>query len=254
MMEEDMGKPQDWSSHPAPDIHARYVAVVDQINASLRKTARPENSVNIVVVSKRQPDNLVLDLARKGVKLFGENYPEEGARKREMLRKAGLDAEWHLIGPLQSRKVSTVIDHFSMVHSVDRTSIAIKLDAASKRYGKVLPILLQFNVSGEGSKSGWRADNEDRWDHLLPDIRVITELTHIRVTGMMTMPPLTDNPERSRPFYQRLRKLQKFLSFNFPTQNFAQLSMGTSCDFLTAVEEGATFVRIGEVIFGKRMM
>jgi uncharacterized pyridoxal phosphate-containing UPF0001 family protein len=115
-----------------------------------------------------------------------------------------------------------------------------------------LPVLLEFNVGGEESKSGWDASDQSKWDVLLTEVSSILELSHLRVQGLMTMPPLGTEPEDSRRFFQRLRSLRDRLATQFPRADWHELSMGTSADYSVAVEEGATLVRVGTAIVGPR--
>jgi uncharacterized pyridoxal phosphate-containing UPF0001 family protein len=116
----------------------------------------------------------------------------------------------------------------------------------------VLPVLLEFNVGGEASKAGWNASAESRWEAFVPDISRVLDLTHLRVHGLMTMPPLETNPEDARRFFQHLRRLRDHLATLFPNADWRELSMGTSADYTVAIEEGATLVRVGTAIVGAR--
>jgi PLP dependent protein len=112
--------------------------------------------------------------------------------------------------------------------------------------------LLEFNVGGEESKSGWPAWDENQWPDLVPDISKLLAMQHLQISGLMTMPPLIEDVEKTRPFFQKLCRLQKFLSVTFPERQFTELSMGTSADFEIAIEEGATIIRVGQAILGSR--
>lgn len=165
----------------------------------------------------------------------------------------GLSAvEWHMIGHVQSRKAKLVAENFNFLHSLDSLKLAGKLDRFCSEAGRVLPVLLEFNVGDEESKSGWDASAEARWPAMLDDISAVTILPNLRVSGLMTMPPLGDTAEFSRPFFQKLKRLQEYLRAQFPQADFSGLSMGTSSDYEVAVQEGATFVRIGTSIVGAR--
>jgi len=130
--------------------------------------------------------------------------------------------------------------------------IARYLDKCANAQNRVLPVLIEVNLSGEESKYGWDASSEDKWGDLLNDFRKIAGYKNLEVRGLMTMPPLYDDPEKTRPIYRELRRLQKFLQGQVPEANWDELSIGTSFDFPIAVEEGATIVRIGTEIFGPR--
>lgn len=163
-----------------------------------------------------------------------------------------IGVQWHIIGHVQSRKVRMVCEHFDYLHSLDSLNLAHRLDHQCAELKRVLPVLLEFNVSGEESKSGWPAWDEPLWTKLMVDIQSIVEFPHLRVEGIMTMPPYFDNPEHARPFFKRMRKLQEFLARKFPQMGWQELSMGMSGDYEVAVQEGATWVRIGQAILGPR--
>ena len=160
--------------------------------------------------------------------------------------------EWHMIGHVQSRKARLVADHFALLHSLDSLKLAQRLNRFSAERNSILPVLLEFNVGGEESKSGWDASDDSRWEALLPDVASVLELLNLRVHGVMTMPPLGVDPEDSRRFFQRLRQLRDHLASQFPDADWHELSMGTSADYRVAVEEGATLVRVGTAILGAR--
>jgi pyridoxal phosphate enzyme (YggS family) len=153
---------------------------------------------------------------------------------------------------VQSRKASLIPANFALLHSLDSLKLAIRLDRLAAQAGRALPVLLEFNVGEEASKNGWIASDESRWADLLREMDMVLKLDHLTVRGLMTMPPLFENPERTRPYFQKLRRLREFLAQNFPTADWSELSMGTSADFEAAVEEGATLVRVGTAIVGPR--
>ena len=160
--------------------------------------------------------------------------------------------ESHMIGHVQSRKARLVADHFALLHSRDSLKLAQRLDRFAAEGHRRLPVLLEFNVGDEASKSGWSASDESQWDSFLPDVQAILGLPNLRVHGLMTMPPLGGDPEDSRRFFQRLRLLRDRLALTFPQADWRELSMGTSSDYTVAVEEGATLVRVGTAIVGAR--
>jgi len=157
-----------------------------------------------------------------------------------------------MIGHVQSRKARLVADHFALLHSLDSMKLARRLDRFAAEANRVLPVLLEFNVGGEESKAGWDATEASQWEALFPDVAAVLELPNLRVQGLMTMPPLENDQEDSRRFFQRLRQLQDRLSSQFPQADWRELSMGTSADYPVAVEEGATLVRVGTAIVGAR--
>ena len=232
-------------------IRENYQQTLDQIASAARKSDRDPEQVRLVVVTKSQPLEVVQAALEAGVRALGENYPEEAVRKIQSLAgQSGV--EWHMIGHVQSRKARLVADHFALLHSLDSLKLARRLDRFAAEANRVLPVLLEFNVGGEESKAGWNASQESDWEALFPDVSSILELPHLRVQGLMTMPPLETDPEDSRRFFQRLRQLRDRLVSQFPQADWGELSMGTSADYPVAVEEGATLVRVGTAIVGAR--
>src|SRR6266511_3129837 len=157
-----------------------------------------------------------------------------------------------MIGHVQSRKAGLVAQHFNLLHSLDSLKLAQRLNRFCEEAGHILPVLLEFNVGGEESKSGWPAWDESQWELLTNDISAVLGLPHLQLHGLMAMPPLGETAEFSRPFFQRLRHLQEYLAKRFPNAAWTELSMGTSLDYEVAVQEGATLVRVGTAIVGPR--
>ena len=235
----------------ATTIRERYERVLDSIAAAARKGGREPDRVRLVVVTKTQPVEVVRAAIEAGAKILGENYAEEAADKISMVGPQ-TGVEWHMIGHVQSRKAQLVAQHFDLVHSLDSLRLAQRLDKAAAEAGRDLPVLLEFNVSGETSKHGWSADDETSWPHLLGDVNAVAGLGSIRIRGLMTMPPLSTDPEAGRAYFRKLHRLQDYLSEQAPQAAWNELSMGTSADFEVAVEEGATLVRVGQAILGPR--
>ena len=232
-------------------IRTRYEEVLSQIASAARKAGRDPDAVKLVVVTKKQPISVVQAVITAGVKILGENYPEEAVKKMQSLGEKNT-VEWHMIGHVQSRKARLVADNFALLHSLDRLKVARRLDQFSFDAGRKLPVLLEFNVGGESSKHGWDASNESRWEDLLPDVEAILALENLEVRGLMTMPPFFADAELARPYFRQLRGLRDYLSDRYPLVKWGQLSMGTSGDFHIAIEEGATIVRVGQAIVGSR--
>ncbi|MBM3124928.1 MAG: YggS family pyridoxal phosphate-dependent enzyme [Chloroflexi bacterium] len=232
-------------------IRGRYNSTQERIASAAIRAGRDPNSVKLVVVTKSQPLEIVQASIEAGVRILGENYAEEGAAKIQAVGNRSA-VEWHMIGHVQSRKAQTVVRNFDFMHSLDGLKLAGRLDRFSAEEGRILPVLLEFNVGGEGSKSGWPAWDETRWSSLLEDVAAITQLRNLNVRGLMSMPPIGNIAEESRPYFQKMVGLQQVLCSQFPQVDFLQLSMGTSLDYEIAVEEGATLVRIGTAIVGPR--
>ena len=227
-------------------IQARYSQVLAQIAESERKSGRAAGSVKLLVVTKTHPVETVRAAIEAGIRELGENYAEEAAAKVAAIGPVdGLT--WHMIGHVQSRKADLVAQNFDWVHSLDSLKLANRLDRFAGEAGRRVKVLLECNVGGEESKFGY-SDPEA----LFRDVEQILHLSNLEIHGLMTMPPLFDDPELSRPFFARLRELADLLSKRFPPGCWDQLSMGTSADFTVAVAEGATIVRVGTAIFGAR--
>jgi len=239
-------------------IRENYQKTLDAIAASARKAGRAPESVRLVVVTKLQPLEVVEAAIEAGAQILGENYPEEAVQKITELKSQTaakslrLAVEWHIIGHVQSRKARLVAEHFALFQSLDSLKLAERVDRFAAEFNRVLPVLLEFNVGDEESKSGWIASDETRWTDLLNDVHAVAALAHLQVRGLMTMPPLFTDPEAARPSFQRLRRLQDFLAKHVPQIEWRELSMGTSADYTVAVEEGATLVRVGQAILGQR--
>ena len=232
-------------------IRERYQYTLAQIEEAARKSNRDPKEIRLVVVTKSQPVEVAQAAIEAGVRILGENYPEEGVMKIQSLAQQS-GVEWHMIGHVQSRKARLVADHFALLHSLDSLKLAQRLNRFALEGNHILPVLLEFNVGGEESKSGWDASQESRWNMLLPDIAAILDLPGLRVHGLMSMPPLGTDPEESRRFFLRLRLLRDHLAAQYPKADWRELSMGTSADYAVAVEEGATLVRVGTAIVGAR--
>lgn len=232
-------------------IRERYLAALDAIASAAKKAGRTPESVKLVVVTKAQPVEVARAAIEAGARFLGENYAEEGVMKLQSLHDFS-EVEWHMIGHVQSRKAQLVAANFNFMHSLDSLKLARRLNRFAGEAGRKLPVLLEFNVGSEESKSGWTAWDESGWGLLAEEVSQTLSLTHLQVRGLMSMPPLGETAEFSRSYFQKLRRLRDFLSGQFPQVEWTELSMGTSSDYEVAVEEGATFVRVGTAIVGAR--
>jgi len=225
-------------------VAENLLKIQERIRTAAERRGRDPRSVRLVAVSKTQPVEAIIAASEVGQRIFGENYVQE------LLDKAGKapdTAEWHFIGSLQSNKVKYIAGLVSLIHSVDRISLAREIDRQWQRTGKVCDILLQVNISGEETKSGTTAAG------VIELAREAAALPHLRIRGLMTMPPFFDEPERARPYFRELRRLAAvIMAEDIPGVSMDELSMGMSGDFEVAVEEGATLVRVGSAIFGER--
>ncbi len=232
-------------------IRERYIRIQTQIVDAARIAGRAPESIQLLVVTKKQPVSVIEAAIVADVKIFGENYPEEAVSKQQVLN-IGNKVEWHMIGHVQSRKARLVAENFALLHSLDSLKLARRLDRFAAEFGRKLPVLLEFNVGGEESKFGWQASDESLWDNFLPDLEALLSLENLEVQGLMTMPPFFEDAELARPYFRQLRVLRDYLSALYPQVKWEQLSMGTSVDFQVAIEEGATIVRVGQAILGSR--
>jgi pyridoxal phosphate enzyme (YggS family) len=220
--------------------------ICTRIDAAARRAGREPSSVRLVAVSKTQPAEAVSEAARAGQPLFGENYVQEFAAKAAAVTES---VEWHFIGHLQSNKVRQLAGLVTMVHSVDRLSLARELDCQWAKLDRCCDVLIQVNVGGEASKSGTSLDEA------VSLVRQIAALPHLRIRGLMTMPPFFDDPDGARPYFRQLRQIaEEIRMLGVPGVEMKELSMGMSGDFEVAIEEGATLVRVGSAIFGERVM
>jgi pyridoxal phosphate enzyme (YggS family) len=209
-----------------------------------RRSGRPASAIRLMAVTKTVDDDRILAAMRAGVEIIGENYVQEAKRKIEKLGKA---SEWHLIGRLQTNKAKYAVHLFDMIHSVDRGELAAELDRRARTAGRIIPILIEVNISGEQSKSGVPLVEA------IALVRATALLQNLSIQGLMTMPPWFDDPEESRPYFHALRELRdKIAGEAIPRVEMRELSMGMTDDYIVAIEEGATIVRIGRGIFGNR--
>lgn len=225
-------------------IAANLGSIKERIAAAALKAGRSPEDVRLVAVSKTHPAILVDEAARAGQQLFGENYVQELTAKAT---EVTMPVDWHFIGHLQSNKVRQIAGKVSLIHSVDRLSLAEEIDRQWRKLDQVCPVLIEVNVGGEATKSGTTAAAA------LELVRFVAALPHVRIKGLMTMPPFFDDPEAARPYFQELRELAATIEREaISGVEMRELSMGMSGDFEIAIEEGATLVRVGTAIFGHR--
>lgn len=229
----------------AKTIADNLATVQARIRRACEVSGRSADSVRLVAVSKLHPPDQVTEAVSAGQHLFGENYVQELVDKAASVTGG---VEWHLIGHLQSNKVKYLPGIVSMIHTVDRLSLAREIDRQwGEKLGRPCDVLVQVNVSGESTKSGTTAAET------LELVRQISILPFVRVRGLMTMPPFFDNPEEARPYFRELKHLsEQICAARIPRVAMDELSMGMSGDFEVAIEEGATLIRVGTAIFGER--
>ena len=232
-------------------IETNLNAVRSRMAESAHRVGRDLESIQLVAITKGYTTEFIQQAYDLGLRHFGENRVEEALPKLDAL--TGMEGlVWHMVGHVQSRKAKAVAPRFDWVHSVDSLKLARRLDRFAGEAGRRLPVLLECNVSGEQSKAGWALWERDRWSQILPIFSDVLALEYLEVHGLMTMAPWTTDWEFVRKVFRRLRDLQGFLEADLPG-HWKELSMGMSSDFEIAIEEGATKVRIGQVIFGPRV-
>lgn len=229
-------------------ISENVAAVRKRIDKAAQLAGRPAEKIALMAVSKTHPAGKIREAYDAGLRLFGENRVQEFSAKIDAVRNLH-DADWHMIGHLQTNKAARTVELFHAVDSVDSLKLAEKLDGAARNLGKVLNVLIEINVGGEAAKSGIASDSPELEALLLaaPRFEALT------FRGLMTVPPFTDDPQSARPYFRKLRELRdKIAARRLQATDMAQLSMGMSHDFEVAIEEGSTCVRVGTAIFGTR--
>lgn len=216
-----------------------------QIGAACERSGRDPDKVHLVAVSKVKPASMIDEAYSAGQERFGESYVQEFCDKADAVEAP---VQWHFVGALQSNKVKYLRGRVAMIHSVDRMSLAKEIDKQWAKIDEPIDILIQVNIADEETKSG----TTDRELETL--VREAARLPHLRIRGLMTLPPYLPEAEKVRPYFRRLRSLAEHLdALEIPGVEMQELSMGMSHDFEVAVEEGATLVRIGTAIFGERI-
>lgn len=224
-------------------IQDQLAEIRENISAAEKKAGRPAGSVSLLAVSKTFPVSDIMHAYDDGQRLFGENRLQEALEKIPAMPP---DCEWHLIGPLQRNKVRKALERgFALIEAVDSRKLAEAISRIAGELGVTARILLEVNVDGEESKHGFTPQGlQEEW-------AALTALPHLDIRGLMCIPAPTENPEGARPAFATLRGLAETLRARGPL-TLPELSMGMSHDYAVAVEEGATIVRVGSAIFGKR--
>ena len=220
----------------------------ERIDAAARHAGRESSTVILMAVSKTFPAETIRQAYAAGIRIFGENRVQEFAGKIHAMRDL-TDAEWHLVGHLQSNKATKATELFGAIDSVDSTKLAEKLNAAAQAAGKILPVLIEVNIGGEAAKGGV-APHSEEFERILAGA---PSWKHLSIRGLMTVPPYAEDPEKARPFFRQLREIRdEIAARKLPAVSMDVLSMGMSHDFEVAIEEGSTCVRVGTAIFGER--
>jgi PLP dependent protein len=228
-------------------IAANLVRVRDRIDKAAARAGRVGEEIALMAVSKTVAAERIREAYGAGIRLFGENRVQEFAGKAEAVRE--LDAEWHMIGHLQSNKAAQAAELFAGVDSLDSLKLAEKLNSSAEKLGKKLPVLIEINIGSETGKTGVAAESEE----LRRILAAASRLEYLEIRGLMTVPPFTEDPEAARPFFRNMRALRdEIAARRLPGIGMQTLSLGMSHDFEIAIEEGSTCVRLGTAIFGER--
>ena len=224
-----------------PEIRENLLCVTERIEKAAQKAGRHLKDIRLVAVSKTVETDRIKEAIEAGVSILGENYVQEAQKKIEEI---GKPVSWHFIGHLQSNKAKIAVRLFDAIHCVDGLALTEDLNRRAQQVNRKIPVMIEVNLSGEATKFG---AEEEKVTALAQGI---LKLDHLSLEGLMTMPPYFDDPEMSRPYFVQLRALkEKLAKEGIPLKD---LSMGMSNDFEVAIEEGATYVRVGTAIFGAR--
>ena len=225
-------------------IADNLAAVVNRCTSAAQRAGRDPLSVKLVVVTKTVDTERISEAVAAGALILGENRVQEA---KEKIEKLGPIVSWHLIGHLQTNKAKYAVKLFYMIHSVDNLQLAKEIDKQAAKINKVQDVLIEVSIAGEETKAGVAVKDA------VTLIKEASKLQNISIKGLMTMPPFSDDPEDSRPYFKKLRELfESVANEHIPGVSMKELSMGMSGDYEVAIEEGSTIVRIGTAIFGER--
>lgn len=226
-------------------ISERLAQVREEVSMAEKRSGRLPGSVKLIAVSKTFEKEYILRAIQAGCLTFGENRIQEAKDKIEAIGRNKV--KWHFIGRLQKNKVKFIYDLFDLVHSVDSFELGQAIHLGAQTKGTVIPALVQVNIASEVTKSGIEPS------HLEELLNKLSSLSGLQIKGLMTIPPLNSDPEKSRQYFAQLRELRdKMARSDIRNIELNELSMGMSGDYKIAIEEGATFVRVGSAIFGDR--
>ena len=227
------------------DVGANYRVIVERIALAAAKAGRQTRQVRLLAASKSQSLDAIRAAIGAGIALIGENYVQEAKEKKHQLSDARV--EWHMIGHLQRNKAQAALALFDVIESLDNLALMRELDKEAAKRNITARTFVEVNLAGEESKTGIARENVAGF------LEQIAELGHVKVEGLMTVPPFREDPEDVRPYFRELREMRDSLSsLNLPNIKLKELSMGMSHDFTVAIEEGATIVRVGTTLFGPR--
>lgn len=230
------------------EIKANWHAVKEKANKAALQSGRNPADVTVIAVSKTHPKEMIINALKAGIKVFGENYAQELRDKHKDISEIeGIAPEWHFIGHLQRNKVKYIAPFVEYIHTIDTSKLAQDISKYAEKSNRVIKCMLQVNTSGEVTKSGCEPDE------LFQLIDDVLEIPNIKVEGLMTIGSFSENVKIVRGEFTLLRDLLEKVKEKYPEAGFKHLSMGMSHDYTLAIEEGATFVRVGTAIFGQRI-
>jgi pyridoxal phosphate enzyme (YggS family) len=233
----------------AEAIARRVRDVIDRIEQAARRVGRPSSAIRLVAATKSVSVERIQAALQAGIRIIGENRLQEALGKMEGVTVVQPPVSWHFIGRLQRRKVRQVVGRFQLIHSVDGVELAREIELRAAAAGIRQAVLLEINIGAEATKTGFAPSC------LIGAAAELDALTHVQVQGLMAIPPATDDPEQSRPYFRQVRALARQLADRkLANIRMVELSMGMSQDFEVAIEEGATLVRIGTALFGARQI
>lgn len=229
------------------ELEFRYKQLKSKINEVAENCHRNPQDITIVAVTKTHPPELLLSAVEAGITIFGENYAQEMKTKYEyLIQNTKTPTQWHFIGHLQTNKVKYIAPFVDLIHSVDSFHLAQEISNQAEKYNKIIEVLLQVNTSGELSKFGCSPED------IFQLANQCAKLKNIKICGLMTIGSFSEDEKIYRAEFKLLAKISTKLKEKFPEINWKHLSMGMSNDYATAIEEGATIVRIGTALFGER--
>ena len=225
-------------------IRTNLYEVEKNIQKACEKSGRDRNEITLIAVSKTKPVEMLQDAYDAGIRDFGENKVQELCDKYEVMEK---DIRWHMIGHLQTNKVKYLIGKTTLIHSVDSYKLACEIEKQAAKHNCTMDILIEVNVANEETKFGLSTED------VLSLVRDIAKLPHIRIKGLMTVAPYVEDSEENRVFFRNIKQLSVDIdNQNIDNVTMDVLSMGMTGDYMVAIEEGATIVRVGTGIFGER--
>ncbi len=227
----------------AGGIAANLQSIRDRSGAAARRAGRDPGAITLVGVSKTVPPERVREAFEAGLADLGENRVQEARGKIPLLPEG---IRWHLVGHLQGNKAKAAAGLFAVIHSIDSVDLLLRLDRAASDGNRTIEALVQVDLAGEKSKFGVTPDGLDAI------LEAAADCVKVRVRGLMILPPYDEDPERTRPWFRRLREIRESAGARHPRLTLEHLSMGMSEDFEVAIEEGATMVRVGRALFGER--